>query len=133
MGCSGEEAIHFGSAAALDPEDEVYAQYREAGVLLWRGYTLDEVMNQCYGNTLDRGQGRQMPCHYGSPELHYQTVSSPLSTQMPQASGFAYALKQAGSKKCVLCFFGDGAAQEGDAHAALNFAATLDCPVIFLW
>ena len=49
------------------------------------------------------------------------------------APGYAYALKLQKSKNCVMCYFGDGAAQEGDAHAALNFAATLDCPVIFFW
>ena len=49
------------------------------------------------------------------------------------APGYAYALKLQKSKKCVMCYYGDGAAQEGDAHAALNFAATLGCPVIFLW
>jgi 2-oxoisovalerate dehydrogenase E1 component alpha subunit len=49
------------------------------------------------------------------------------------ASGAAYALKRAGSGQCVVCYFGDGAASEGDAHAALNFAATLSCPVIFFW
>lgn len=38
----------------------------------------------------------------------------------------------AGSKDCVICYFGDGAAQEGDCHAAMNFAATLSCPVVFI-
>jgi 2-oxoisovalerate dehydrogenase E1 component alpha subunit len=127
----GEEGCLFGSAAALEMEDEVFGQYRETGVLLWRGYQLEMAMNQLYGNALDLGKGRQMPVHHGSDELHFQTISSPLSTQMCQASGFAYALKRAGSKNCVICYFGDGAAQEGDAHAAFNFAATLDSPVIF--
>lgn len=45
-----------------------------------------------------------------------------------QAVGAAYALK--GTKRAVICYFGEGAASEGDAHAAFNFAATLDCPVI---
>ena len=51
----------------------------------------------------------------------------------PSAPGYAYGLKQEGSKNCVIVYFGDGAAQEGDAHAAMNFAATLKCPVIFFW
>jgi 2-oxoisovalerate dehydrogenase E1 component alpha subunit len=38
MTASGEEATHVGSASVLDPEDVIYAQYREAGVLMWRGY-----------------------------------------------------------------------------------------------
>ncbi|OZJ04980.1 hypothetical protein BZG36_01773 [Bifiguratus adelaidae] len=126
----GEEA-YMGSAAALDPEDVVFGQYREAGVLLYRGFTIDEFMNQCYSNELDHGKGRQMPVHYGSAKLNFQTISSPLATQIPQASGAAYALKRSGKKNCVMCYFGEGAASEGDFHAALNIAATMQCPVIF--
>eukprot|EP01114_Cavostelium_apophysatum_P003031 TRINITY_DN1274_c0_g1_i1.p1 TRINITY_DN1274_c0_g1~~TRINITY_DN1274_c0_g1_i1.p1 ORF type:complete len:448 (+),score=86.68 TRINITY_DN1274_c0_g1_i1:98-1441(+) len=127
----GEEATHFGSAAALQPEDNVFAQYREAGVLMWRGFTLDEFMNQCYSNALDYGKGRQMPVHYGSKRLNFQTISSPLATQIPQAVGSAYAQKLQDLKTCTICYFGEGAASEGDFHAALNMAATLQTPTIF--
>eukprot|EP00794_Sanderia_malayensis_P020389 gene20389-22400_t len=131
MTCYGEEATHFGTAVALHNEDLVFGQYREQGVLLWRGFSLDDFMNQCYGNEQDEGKGRQMPVHYGSKKLNFATISSPLATQMPQASGAAYAFKRAKNNKCVICYFGEGAASEGDAHAAFNFAATLQCPVIF--
>eukprot|EP01116_Phalansterium_solitarium_P013111 TRINITY_DN3007_c0_g1_i1.p1 TRINITY_DN3007_c0_g1~~TRINITY_DN3007_c0_g1_i1.p1 ORF type:complete len:439 (+),score=138.04 TRINITY_DN3007_c0_g1_i1:117-1433(+) len=127
----GEEATHVGSAAALRMEDVIYAQYREAGVLLWRGFTLDEFVNQCYSSARDYGKGRQMPVHYGARHLNFQTISSPLATQIPQAAGAAYAMKLAGSEACVMCYFGEGAASEGDFHAALNFAAVLDTPTIF--
>ncbi|CAG8596769.1 7947_t:CDS:2 [Ambispora leptoticha] len=126
----GEEA-YIGSAAALDNDDVIFGQYREAGVLLYRGFGLDEFMNQCYSNEQDNGKGRQMPVHYGSKELNFQTISSPLATQIPQAAGAAYALKMSGKKNCVMCYFGEGAASEGDFHAALNIAATMKCPVIF--
>ena len=79
----GEEATLFGSAAALSSEDVVFGQYREAGVLLWRGFTLDKFMNQCYSNRHDHGKGRQMPVHYGSKDLNFVTISSTLATQMP--------------------------------------------------
>jgi 2-oxoisovalerate dehydrogenase E1 component alpha subunit len=88
-------------------------------------------MAQCYGNTDDYGKGRQMPVHYGSKDLHFVTISSTLATQMPQAVGAAYAYKRQRNGRIVICYFGEGAASEGDAHAALNFAATLDCPIIF--
>ncbi|CAG0915395.1 unnamed protein product [Notodromas monacha] len=127
----GEEGTHIGSAAALDAGDLIFGQYREAGVLLWRGFSLDQFMNQCYGNVEDVGKGKQMPVHYGSSDLNFVTISSPLATQMPQASGAAYAYKRAQNGKVVVCYFGDGAASEGDAHAAFNFAAVLECPVIF--
>jgi 2-oxoisovalerate dehydrogenase E1 component alpha subunit len=127
----GEEATHIGSASALDLNDIIFGQYREAGVLLWRGFTLDEFMNQCYSNRYDYGKGRQMPVHYGSKKLNFQTISSPLATQLPQASGSAYAQKLLGLKQCTITYFGEGAASEGDFHAALNFAATLQTPTIF--
>ncbi|KAL3278443.1 hypothetical protein HHI36_013764 [Cryptolaemus montrouzieri] len=126
---SGEEASHIGSAAALNLTDVVYGQYREVGVLIWRGHTAQQLADQCYGNLGDTGLGKQMPVHYGSKKLNFITISSPLATQIPQAAGAAYALK--GKNRVVICYFGDGAASEGDTHAAFNFAATLECPVIF--
>ncbi|RYG66542.1 thiamine pyrophosphate-dependent dehydrogenase E1 component subunit alpha, partial [archaeon] len=117
----------------------VFAQYREQGVLLWRGFSVQEAADQCFSNEADRGKGRQMPVHYGSDQLHYQTISSPLATQLPQAAGAAYAYKRrvgrfAGGQtqqNLPICFFGEGAASEGDFHAALNFAATLEVPILF--
>ena len=51
---------------------------------MWRGFTLDQFMNQCYGNRQDAGKGKQMPVHYGSRDLNFVTISSTLATQMPQ-------------------------------------------------
>ncbi|MCO5609091.1 hypothetical protein L7F22_063313 [Adiantum nelumboides] len=75
----GEEAINIASAAALNDTDVVFSQYREPGVLMWRGFTLQQFANQCYGNEADLGKGRQMPVHYGSNKLNYITVSSPIA------------------------------------------------------
>lgn len=72
-----------------------------------------------------------MPIHYGTAALHYQTISSPLATQIPQAVGAAYGFKIGKEPRIAICYFGEGAASEGDFHAGLNFAATLQAPVIF--
>ncbi|KAJ0765567.1 putative 3-methyl-2-oxobutanoate dehydrogenase (2-methylpropanoyl-transferring) [Helianthus annuus] len=128
----GEEAINLASAAALSFDDIVLAQYREPGVLLWRGFTMQEFANQCFGNNIGHGKGRQMPIHYGSKKLNYITISSPLATQLPQAVGMAYSLKMDKKDACVVAFFGDGTTSEGDFHAALNFAAVMDAPVVFI-
>jgi 2-oxoisovalerate dehydrogenase E1 component alpha subunit len=79
MSSFGEHACIVGSAAALDSEDLVYTQYREQGAHIWRGYTLESIINQCIGNSGDAAKGRQMPVHYGSKALNNVTVSSPLS------------------------------------------------------
>lgn len=129
---TGEEATVVGATAALDDADMIMAQYREQGALAYRGFSTDEFMNQLFGNALDYGRGRQMPIHYGSAVLNYMTISSPLATQIPQAVGYAYGQKLAGDGHCTITFFGEGAASEGDFHAALNMASVHQVPVIFL-
>lgn len=131
MTCRGEEAIHFGAATALDLEDTIFAQYREAGALMWRGFSLLQFADQCFSNESDLGRGRQMPIHYGSRALNYQTISSPLGTQLPQAVGAAYRFKLQKKKNVAIAFFGEGCASTVDFHSACNFAATLEVPVIF--
>lgn len=128
---TGEEAADIGSTAALDDEDMIMAQYREQGALAFRGFSLEDFMNQMFSNERDLGKGRQMPIHYGSQALHYLTISSPLGTQIPQATGYAYGLKVQQKANCVICYFGEGAASEGDFHAALNMAGVFKVPVIF--
>ncbi|XVF55895.1 hypothetical protein PTKIN_Ptkin06aG0073000 [Pterospermum kingtungense] len=128
---AGEEAINIASAAALTEQDIILPQYREPGVLLWRGFTLQEFANQCFGNKADYGKGRQMPIHYGSQKHNFVTISSPIATQLPQAAGMAYSLKMENKKACVVAYIGDGGTSEGDFHAGLNFAAVMEAPVIF--
>ncbi|AEY01049.1 3-methyl-2-oxobutanoate dehydrogenase [Oceanimonas sp. GK1] len=127
----GEEAQAVASAAALAPQDMILAQYREQGALLHRGFTLEQFMNQLFSNAEDLGKGRQMPVHYGCRALNFMTISSPLATQIPQATGVAYGQRLAGEDAITLCYFGEGAASEGDFHAGLNMAAVLKTPVIF--
>ncbi|GAA5975068.1 hypothetical protein JCM11641_000018 [Rhodosporidiobolus odoratus] len=130
----GEEGAVVGSAAAWENTDEVFAQYREVGVLLWRDYPLSSLMAQVFSSASDTATlGRQMPVHYGSKEHHFHTISSPLGTQLPQAAGAAYALKRTPGreKDCVICYAGEGATSEGDFHAGLNMASVLGGPLVF--
>lgn len=131
LACTGEEASTVASAAALKPQDMIMSQYREQGALAYRGYTTEQFMNQMFSNEREPNKGRQMPIHYGAKELNFMTISSPLGTQIPQAAGYAYGQKMAGEEAVTICYFGEGAASEGDFHAGLNMAAVLNCPAIF--
>lgn len=131
LASTGEEAASVASAAALSDNDMIMSQYREQGALAYRGYTTTQFMNQMFSNQEDPNKGRQMPIHYGDKPLNFMTISSPLGTQIPQASGYAYGQKMAGNDAITICYFGEGAASEGDFHAGLNMAAVLNCPVIF--
>ncbi len=131
LASTGEEAASVASAAALSDDDMIMSQYREQGALAYRGYTTEQFMNQMFSNKDDPNKGRQMPIHYGDKALNFMTISSPLGTQIPQASGYAYGQKMSGKDVVTICYFGEGAASEGDFHAGLNMAAVLHCPVIF--
>jgi TPP-dependent pyruvate/acetoin dehydrogenase alpha subunit len=72
---------------------QIFTQYREHGAFLWRGYTVQRMADQCFGNNRDTSKGRQMPIHYGAPEHHVVTVSSTVGTQAINAVGAAYAFK----------------------------------------
>ncbi len=130
--CTGEEAAVGGTIAAFSEDDMVMGQYREQVALRFRGFTTEQFMNQLFSNADDLGKGRQMPVHYGCRALNFMTIRSPLATQIPQAAGYAYGQKLAGNRACTLCYFGDGAASEGDFHAGLNMAAVLKSPVVFV-
>lgn len=131
MSSYGEEACSVASAAALELCDWIYPQYRENGVIFWRGFTAKQYVNHMFCNAQDLIQGRQMPNHFGSRELNVVQVSSPIGTKIPHAAGCAYAMKLKKEKSIAICYFGEGATSEGDFHVGLNFAAVRKAPVIF--
>lgn len=131
MSALGEEACSVASAAALEMCDWMYPQYRESGVIFWRGFTIQQYVDHMFANGEDLMLGRQMPNHFGSRALHVVTVSSPIGTKIPHAAGCAYAMKLQKEKSVAICYFGEGATSEGDFHAGLNFAAVRVAPAIF--
>lgn len=132
VGSTGEEAAIVASAFALSGKDWIVPCYREAGAALLRGYPMRDFVCQIYGNSDDKMKGRQMPCHWGSPELRITTVSSPVGTQIPHATGIAMAAKIQKKQEVALTYFGDGATSTGDFHVGCNFAGVYKAPVIFL-
>ncbi|XP_071716282.1 2-oxoisovalerate dehydrogenase subunit alpha 2, mitochondrial-like [Rutidosis leptorrhynchoides] len=128
----GEEAINLGSAAAISSDDMIMPQYREPGAAWWRGFTIQDFVNQFFGNKNDYGKGRQMPTHIGSKKHNCITISATLATQLPQAVGVAYSLKMDKKDACVVTYLGDGSSSEGDFHASLNFAAVMEVPVVYI-
>lgn len=131
MSALGEEACSVASAAALEKQDWMYPQYREAGILFWRGFSIENYIHHMFSNAHDLILGRQMPNHFGSRALNVVTVSSPIGTKIPHAAGCAYAMKLQKESSIAICYFGEGAASEGDFHCGLNFAAVRKAPVIF--
>jgi pyruvate dehydrogenase E1 component alpha subunit len=131
MSALGEEACAVASAAALEQGDWMYPQYREAGILFWRGFSIQDYVHHMFGDAKDLILGRQMPNHFGSRALNVVTVSSPIGTKIPHAAGCAYAMHLQHDPHVVICYFGEGATSEGDFHVGINFAAVRKAPCIF--
>src|SRR5262245_15206477 len=108
MTSTGEEATHM-AVHALKPDDWIFPSYREPGAAFLRGYSLDEYICQLYGNERDPVKGRQMPVHHSVARIHYVSISSPVGTQIPQATGAARAAKISGTTDLSIVYFGEGA------------------------
>ncbi|WP_121744289.1 pyruvate dehydrogenase (acetyl-transferring) E1 component subunit alpha [Natronorubrum halophilum] len=119
---SGQEGAQVGSAHALDQDDWVFPSYREHGTALVRGMTLERTLLYWMGHE----QGNNIP-----DDANIFTVAVPIATQIPHATGAAWASKLKGEEKAFLCYFGDGATSEGDFHEGLNFAGVFDTPSVF--
>ena len=128
----GESGTIIGSAAGLSNDDMIFCQYREKAILLWRGFSLTDLANNCIGNIKDNTKSRQMPIHFSNKNFSFFSVSSPLATQLPHAAGYGYGLKMRNEQKIAVGFMGDGSASEGDFYAALNFASTLKSQTLFI-
>jgi pyruvate dehydrogenase E1 component alpha subunit len=129
----GQEAAVIGAVAALAADDFVVPAHRELGAVLYRGLPLRSFIAQLYGNANDIARGRQMPVHPGAPRsLNYLPPSSCVATQLPQATGIAWAAKVLKKKTVVLGYLGEGGTSAEDFHAGVNFAAVYHTPVVFL-
>jgi len=134
ISCQGQEGAQVGAAFALDrSKDYVLPYYRDLAVVLAFGMTAREVLLAAFGKAEDPNSGgRQMPNHFGQKKNRIVTGSSPVTTQVPHAVGFALAAKM--EKKDFVSFvtFGEGSSNQGDFHEGANFAGVRKLPVILM-
>ena len=130
MKCTGEEAIAVAAAHALLPDDMCFPTYRQQGLLVARGCSLETMMCQIYSNAHDPLHGRQLPVMYSDRAHGFFSISGNLATQYPQAVGWAMASAIKGDSRIVMGWIGEGATAEGDFHSALTFAAVYQAPCV---
>src|SRR5690625_174576 len=134
ISCQGQEADQIGASFALDrKKDYVAPYYRDLGIVLSFGMTAKELMLSAFAKAEDPNSGgRQMPNHFSQKKNHIITGSSPVTTQVPHAVGFALAAKIKKRNFVTLTTLGDGSTNQGDFHEGLNFAGVHNLPVITL-
>ena len=129
----GEEASVVGSFVDLRPGDAAAAHYRDPFVVyLMRGAEMWRLAAQVLGKAAGYNKGRSVPFS-GPVELGIVPwVAGDLGTTVGTATGAALAFQQAGSDGVCVCTFGDGTANRGDVHEALNLAACWRLPIVYV-
>ena len=128
----GEEAIAVGVMRALGPADNVVATYREHGHALARGIPMSALLAEMYGKLEGCCRGRGGSMHIFDAKTRFYGGNAIVAGGLPLAVGLALAAKLRGEPTVTACFFGEGAAAEGEFHEALNLAALWRLPVLFL-
>jgi 2-oxoisovalerate dehydrogenase E1 component len=132
---AGHEAIGAAAGMALRAgHDWFYPYYRDRALCLVLGVTAEQMLLSAVGAASDIASGgRQMPSHWGAPQLNIVSASSPTGTQFVQAVGCADAGRRLGREsEVVLVCSGDGATSEGEFWEAMNAACLERLPVLFL-
>jgi len=126
------EAIAVGTAAALRPDDFLCPIHRDLGAHLWRGMPPWQVMASFLGKATSPTGGRDGTLHYGRLDLNIYNLPSHIPDNYPVAIGGAFAFKYRGEDRVALAYCGDGSTSRGDFHEAVNIAAVLDLPCVFV-
>jgi pyruvate dehydrogenase E1 component alpha subunit len=126
------EAIAVGTAAALRQDDLLAPLHRDLGAHLWRGMDPSQIMASFMGKATSPTSGRDGTLHYGRLDLNVYNPPSHIPDNYPVATGAAFAFKYRSEDRVALAYCGDGSVSEGNFHEALNIAAVMALPCIFI-
>ena len=128
----GQETVSVGVCEALHPDDVVFGTYRSHALYLAKGGDLKGMIAELYGKVTGVAKGKGGSMHLVDIAAGMMGTSAVVGTTIPQAVGYAYALKLQGKDSIVTSFMGDGAAEEGVFYESLNFAALKRLPILFI-
>ena len=128
----GEEAVATGVINSLKPEDNVLCTYREHGQAIVRGVDPGTIMAEMYGKQEGCSRGRGGSMHLFDTKTKFYGGNAIVANHLPMAVGLALADKKTKRKQITCCFFGEGAAAEGEFHEAMNLASLWQVPVLFV-
>ncbi|MVX58402.1 pyruvate dehydrogenase [Streptococcus danieliae] len=127
----GEEAANVGAMMALNPDDLITSNHRGHGQAIAKGINLNEMMAEILGKYTGTCKGKGGSMHIADLDAGNLGANGIVGGGMGIAVGAALTQQMKGTDKIVVCFFGDGATNEGAFHEAVNMASIWKLPVIF--
>lgn len=128
----GQEAIAAGCMTATKPEDSFITAYRDHGLAIAKGVSVDSCMAELYGKATGCAKGKGGSMHFFGKDVNFFGGHGIVGAQIGTGAGLAFAEKYRDTDNVVLCFFGDGAARQGLLHETFNLAMLWKLPVIFI-
>jgi pyruvate dehydrogenase E1 component alpha subunit len=128
----GEEAVAVGVMQALTPADYVLATYREHGHALARGVDPKRIMAEMYGKQEGCSRGRGGSMHLFDTSTNFYGGNAIVAGHLPLSLGMALAIKKQKKANITCCFFGEGAAAEGEFHEVMNLASLWQVPLLLV-
>jgi pyruvate dehydrogenase E1 component alpha subunit len=128
----GQEAIAAGCMTATRPEDLFITAYRDHGLAIAKGVSLNSCMAELYGKATGNAKGKGGSMHFFGKSVNFYGGHGIVGAQIGTGAGLAFAEQYRGTDNVVLCFFGDGAARQGMLHETFNLAMLWKLPVIFI-
>jgi pyruvate dehydrogenase E1 component alpha subunit len=128
----GQEAIAAGCMTATRPEDPFITAYRDHGLAIAKGVSVNSCMAELYGKATGNAKGKGGSMHFFGKEQAFYGGHGIVGAQIGTGAGLAFAEQYRGTDNCALCFFGDGAARQGILHETFNLAMLWKLPVVFI-
>jgi pyruvate dehydrogenase E1 component alpha subunit len=128
----GQEAVVVGALAGTRQDDYFITAYRDHAHALVKGTSANACMAELFGKETGCSRGLGGSMHFFDRKNYMYGGHAIVGAHVPLAAGMAFASKYRGEDRVTLCFFGDGAINQGAFHEALNLAALYKLPVLFI-
>lgn len=128
----GQEAVAVGVCDVLSRTDWITSTHRPHGHALAKGVTTRAAMAELYGKETGCCRGKGGSMHFGDPAVGMLPAIAIVGGGNTIVTGLGLAFKLRKSAQVAVCFFGDGATNEGAFHEGLNFAAVQKLPIVFV-
>lgn len=128
----GQEAIAAGCMTATRPEDAFITAYRDHGLAIAKGVSVNSCMAELYGKATGCAKGKGGSMHFFGKDVNFYGGHGIVGAQIGTGAGIAFAEQYRGTDNVCLTFFGDGAARQGMLHEVFNMAMNWKLPVIFI-
>ncbi|MCC6680149.1 MAG: pyruvate dehydrogenase (acetyl-transferring) E1 component subunit alpha [Phycisphaeraceae bacterium] len=128
----GQEACAVGAMAALKADDPIVGAYRDHGLALAKGMDPNAAMAEMFGKVTGCSKGKGGSMHFFDRPHHMYGGHAIVGGQIPLGAGLGFAIQYEKKDNVALCFFGDGALNQGAFHESFNLASIWNLPVIFV-